>query len=195
MKDNIEYRIAVPLNEEEYKKLKYIAKYLKKYTKDNGTIPKLSAKLLSIMIEALDDKKIEAKTALLSTIDEESKEKSIKAILENFRNNQDNNIDSPKIIENLAFLSNVQKAIKKMEEDGIEVTKENEKTENKDKENENKKEIEVKTKKAEENKAIEEQPAQTQKEGKIETKVENKEHKETENKEDNEEEIIRFPDL
>jgi chemotaxis protein histidine kinase CheA len=193
MKDSGEYRITIPLNEEEYKKLKYITEYLKKYTKDSGTIPKTSAKLLSIIIEALDDKKTEAKTALLSTIDKENREKSIKAILEKFQNDQDNNIDSPKIIENLVFLSNVQKAIKKMEEDNIELTKEDKKTENNNKENKNKKEKETEVK-TEENKAIEElqQPSLTQKEEKTETKVENKE---TKDKQDDEEEVLRFPDL
>lgn len=185
MKNIAEHRVTVYLNEEEYKKLKHITEYLKKYTRNNETTPKIAAKLLSIIIEALDDKKVEARTALLSTIDEENKEKSIKTILEKFQNSKDNkatDIDGTKIIENLVFLSNVQKAIKKIEEGDI-------------KENENKKEVEVevKTEKTEETKtAKEEQPSPTQKEEKTETKVENKE---TKDKQDNEEEVLRFPDL
>jgi hypothetical protein len=190
MKNVSEYRITITLNEEEYNKLKYATEYLKKYNTDNASISKLSSKLMSILIKALDER-IEEKTALLSTIDKESKEKNIKAILENIQNDH---IDSPKIIENLAFLSNVKKAIEKMEEDNTETinTKTIKETKNKDKENENKKEIEKETKKAEDKTIEEKQQKETQakREEKIETKVENKE-----NKIDDEEEIIRFPDL
>jgi cobalamin biosynthesis protein CobT len=200
MKNDNEYRVTLFFNEEEYKKLKYIAEYLKKYSKDNGSIPKLSTKLLLILIEALDDKKIEARTSILSTIDKESKEKNFKTILEKIQNDQDNDnsINSTKIIENLAFLSNVKRAIKKMEENNI-GTKGDEKTENENKEYENKENIEKETNKAEENKtADEKQPkeTQTQEEKKIETKVENKEIENKKEEKDNEEdEIIRFPDL
>jgi hypothetical protein len=178
MKNVSEFRITITLNEEEYKKLKYAAEYLKKYNTDNASISKLSSKLISILVKALDERRIEERTALLSTIDKESKEKNIKAILENIQNDH---IDSPKIIENLAFLSNVKKAIEKMEEDNTETIKENEKTKNK-----------KETKKAED-KTIEEKQqkeTQVQRKEKIETKTESKE-----NKVDDEEEIIRFPDL
>jgi hypothetical protein len=187
-----EHRVTIPLNEEEYKKLKYITEYLKKYTKNSETTPKILSKLLSITIEALDDKKIEARTALLSVIDKESKEKNIKAILEKFQNDQDNitDIDSPKIIENLIFLSNIQKAIKKIEEDNTKITKENE-----DKKNENRKETEKTTEKTKETETVEkkQQPTQTQEEEKPKTKIEN--NKETKDKQNDEEEILRFPDL
>jgi len=202
MKNENEYRITIFLNEEEYRKLKYIAEYLKKYNKERKSIPNLSAKLLFILIEALDDKKTETRTALLSILDKENKEKSIKAVLENIQNDQDGYIDSPKLIENLAFLSNVKKAIKKMEEDDIEnnikTTKENRKTESKTKENENQKDTEkgIKENKTikEENEATEEKyqkETQLQKEEKIKTEIEIKEKKE----DDDKEEIIRFPDL
>jgi outer membrane biosynthesis protein TonB len=192
MKNGNDYRVTILLNEEEYKKLKYIAEYLKKYSKDNGSIPKLSSKLLFILLDALDDKKIESRTAILSTLDKESKEKNIKAMIENIQNDQDSNINTPKIIEDFAFLSNIQKAIKKMEDSNIETTKESEKTENKNKETENKKNIGKEEKKVEENKPAEEKQqkeTQPQKEEKTETKVENKENKE------DDEDIMVFPDL
>jgi hypothetical protein len=198
MKNVSEYRITITLNEEEYNKLKYAAEYLKKYNTDNASISisKLSSKLISILIKALSER-IEERTALLSAIDKESKEKNIKAMLENIQNDH---IDSPKIIENLAFLSGVKKAIEKMEEDNTEAIKENEKTKNKDKENENKKEIEKETKKAEDKTIEEKQQKETHAKREREEKIETAEEIETkteskENKVDDEEEIIRFPDL
>jgi len=198
MKNNNKYRVTLFLDEEEYRKLKYIADHLKKHGTNSGSIPKLSIKFLSILTETLDNEETETKIAFQSVID---KEKNIKAILESIQNDQNSSIDNPKIIEEFIFLSNVKKAIKKMKEDNTKTTKERNKTENENKEeNKNKKDIEKEIKKSEEDKTIEEKQqkeeekqqkeTQVQKEEKIETKVENKE-----NKKDDEEEIMIFPDL
>jgi precorrin-6B methylase 2 len=139
MSKSKEYRLTVFLEEKEYKKLKLIAKNLRKQGADNGSISKLSAKLLSVLIEALDDDETESRLVLSSIID---KEKNIKAILEKIQND----IDNLKIIEEFIFLTNVKKAIKKMKEDSTETTeekietkvenRENEKIENKEEEEE-----------------------------------------------------------
>jgi hypothetical protein len=126
MSKNKEYRLTVFLEEEEYKKLKLIAKNLRKQGADNGSISKLSAKLLSVLIEALDDDETESRLVLSSIID---KEKNIKAILENIQN--DNDIDNLKIIEEFIFLTNVKKAIKKIKEDSTETTEEKQQKEEK----------------------------------------------------------------
>jgi precorrin-6B methylase 2 len=117
MSKSKEYRLTVFLEEKEYKKLKLIAKNLRKQGADNGSISKLSAKLLSVLIEALDDDETESRLVLSSIID---KEKNIKAILEKIQND----IDNLKIIEEFIFLTNVKKAIKKMKEDSTETTEE-----------------------------------------------------------------------
>jgi hypothetical protein len=126
MSKNKEYRLTIFLEEKEYKKLKLIAKNLRKQGADNGSISKLSAKLLSVLIEALDDDETESRLVLSSIID---KEKNIKAILENIQN--DNDIDNLKIIEEFIFLTNVKKAIKKIKEDSTETTEEKQQKEEK----------------------------------------------------------------
>jgi len=117
MSKNKEYRLTIFLEEKEYKKLKLIAKNLRKHGTDNGSVSKLSAKLLSVLIEALDDDETESRLVLSSIM---NKEKNIKTILENIQND----IDSLKIIEEFVFLSNVKKTIKKMKEDSTETTEE-----------------------------------------------------------------------
>jgi precorrin-6B methylase 2 len=112
-----EYRLTIFLEEKEYKKLKLIAKNLRKHGTDNGSVSKLSAKLLSVLIEALDDDETESRLVLSSIM---NKEKNIKTILENVQND----IDSLKIIEEFVLLANVKKAIKKMKEDSTETTEE-----------------------------------------------------------------------
>jgi hypothetical protein len=126
MSKNKEYRLTIFLEEKEYKKLKLIAKNLRKQGADNGSISKLSAKLLSVLIEALDDDETESRLVLSSIID---KEKNIKAILENIQN--DNDIDNLKIIEEFIFLTNVKKAIKKIKEESTETTEEKQQKEEK----------------------------------------------------------------
>jgi precorrin-6B methylase 2 len=129
MSKSKEYRLTVFLEEKEYKKLKLIAKNLRKQGADNGSISKLSAKLLSVLIEALDDDETESRLVLSSIID---KEKNIKAILEKIQND----IDNLKIIEEFIFLTNVKKAIKKMKEDSTETTEEKIETKVENRENE-----------------------------------------------------------
>jgi hypothetical protein len=124
MSKNKEYRLTIFLEEEEYKKLKLIARNLRKQGADSGSISKLSAKLLSVITEALDDDETESRLILSSIID---KEKNIKAILEKIQND----IDNLKIIEEFIFLTNVKKAIKKMKEDSTETTEEKQQKEEK----------------------------------------------------------------